>query len=150
MAGLEGYYAVSDNTDVRGLKNYREIKRDLLLTPVEVGATIRLNNIFFDFAKSELRSESVPELNRAAQFLRENPTVVIEIGGHTDDVGSDTDNAALSEARARAVREYLTSQGIAAARLTSKGYGESKPVGPNRTDEGRQLNRRVEFTIVRQ
>lgn len=150
MAGLEGYYAVSDNLDVTGLKSYREIKRDLMLTPIEVGATIRLNNIFFDFAKSELRSESFPELKRAAEFLSENPNVIIEVSGHTDNVGADADNLALSKARAMAVLDYLRSQGIDAARLTSKGYGESKPLATNATDDGRQMNRRVEFTIVRQ
>jgi outer membrane protein OmpA-like peptidoglycan-associated protein len=150
MAGLEGYYAVSDNLDLKGLRTYREIKRDLMLTPIEVGATIRLNNIFFDFAKSELRSESFPELKRAIEFLRENPNVIVEVGGHTDNVGADADNLALSEARARAVLEYLSAQGISPSRLTSKGYGETKPLATNATDDGRQMNRRVEFTIVRQ
>ncbi|HVK40228.1 MAG TPA: OmpA family protein [Candidatus Kapabacteria bacterium] len=150
LAELGGYYAVSDNLDVKGLTGYRELKRDLMLTPVEVGATIRLNNIFFDFAKSELRGESFPELARAIEFLNGNPNVTIEVGGHTDNVGADADNLALSESRARAVLEYLRAQGIDASRLTSRGYGETKPVASNGTDEGRQRNRRVEFTIVRQ
>lgn len=148
MAGLGGYYAVSDNLDVKGLKGYREIKRDLMLTPIEVGATIRLNNIFFDFAKSELRSESVPELKRAAQFLRDNPNVIIEVSGHTDDVGTAEDNLALSKARALAVKTFLASEGIESSRLTSAGYGETKPTSVNTTESGRQANRRVEFTIV--
>jgi outer membrane protein OmpA-like peptidoglycan-associated protein len=148
MGGLEGYYAVSDNLDVKKLSSYREITRDLLLTPIEVGATIRLNNIFFDFAKSELRSESFPELKRAVEFLRDNPGVVIEVSGHTDDVGTDADNLALSEARARAVVEYLRTEGIPEPRMRAKGFGKSKPVARNTTDEGRQMNRRVEFTIV--
>lgn len=150
MAGLDGYYAVSDNLDVKGLTGYREIKRDLLLTPIEVGATIRLNNIFFDFAKSELRSESFPELKRAVAFLNENPNVAVEVSGHTDNVGTEEDNRALSETRAQAVLDYLTREGIPSARLTSKGFGESNPVASNASESGRQMNRRVELKIIRQ
>jgi outer membrane protein OmpA-like peptidoglycan-associated protein len=149
MADEQGYYAVSDNLDVRELKEYREIKRDLYLTPVEVGATIRLNNLFFDFAKADLREESFPELNRATKFLRDNPGIAIEVAGHTDNVGSDEANRKLSDDRARAVMTYLVEQGVQPERIVSKGYGESKPVAANTTEEGRQLNRRVDFTIVR-
>jgi outer membrane protein OmpA-like peptidoglycan-associated protein len=149
MAEQKGFYAVSDNLDLKNLKDYREIRRDLLLTPVEEGATIRLNNIFFDFAESTLRAESQPELNRAAQFLRDNPSIIIEVGGHTDNVGADDSNMQLSENRARVVMEYMVAQGIPAERMTSKGYGESKPIGKNSSEEGRQMNRRVEFTIVK-
>jgi outer membrane protein OmpA-like peptidoglycan-associated protein len=149
MADEQGYYAVSDNLDVKELKEYREIRRDLYLTPIEVGAIIRLNNLFFDFAKADLRTESYPELNRAMNFLNDNPGIAIEVAGHTDNVGSDDANRKLSDDRARAVKEYLIAQGVQPERIVSKGYGESKPVATNNTDEGRQLNRRVDFTIVR-
>jgi outer membrane protein OmpA-like peptidoglycan-associated protein len=149
MADEHGYYAVSDNLDVKELKEYREIRRDLYLTPIEVGATIRLNNLFFDFAKADLRAESYPELNRATKFLNDNPGIAIEVAGHTDNVGSDEANRKLSDDRARAVKEYMIAQGVTPERIVSKGYGESRPVAANTTDEGRQLNRRVDFTIVR-
>jgi outer membrane protein OmpA-like peptidoglycan-associated protein len=149
MAEQKGFYAVSDNLDLKNLKDYREIRRDLLLTPVEQGATIRLNNIFFDFAESTLRAESQPELNRAAQFLRDNPSLIIEVAGHTDNVGADDANLQLSENRARAVMDYMIAQGIPPERMTAKGYGESNPIGRNSSEEGRQMNRRVEFTIVK-
>jgi outer membrane protein OmpA-like peptidoglycan-associated protein len=148
MAELDGYYAVSDNLDVSKLSKYREIKRDLLLAPVEVGTTIRLNNLFFDFARSELRSESFPELNRAARFLKANPSVRVEIAGHTDDIGTDEDNQRLSVARARAVVSYLVRKGIEETRLDPRGYGESRPLAANHDDDGRQMNRRVEFRIL--
>ena len=85
----------------------------------------------------------------AAEFLAENAGVVIEVGGHTDNVGAPADNLALSEARARAVVDYLVSLGIDRSRVSARGYGEAKPVAPTRGDEGRQMNRRVEFTIIR-
>jgi outer membrane protein OmpA-like peptidoglycan-associated protein len=149
LASAKNYLSVSDNLDASNLTDYTEIKRDLYLVPVEVGQTVRLNNIFFDFAKSTLRSESFPELDRIVKFLSENPSVEIEIKGHTDNVGSHEDNLALSNSRASAVMDYLISKTIPAARLKSQGFGETKPVASNDTDEGRQLNRRVEFTIIK-
>ena len=81
--------------------------------------------------------------------MKENPAIVIEMSAHTDAKGSDEYNFKLSDNRARSVMEYIISKGIDASRITSKGYGESKPVATNETDEGRQLNRRVEFTILK-
>jgi outer membrane protein OmpA-like peptidoglycan-associated protein len=145
----ENFYSISENFDVKDLTGYKEIKKDLFLAPVEVGSKIRMNNIFFDLGKSELRPESRPELDRAAEFLRKNPTISIEIGGHTDNVGNVANNLKLSEERAKAVENYLLEKQILAARLRSKGYGKSKPVGKNTSEEGRQLNRRVEFIITK-
>ncbi len=148
LANEKGYLPVSDNFSAKELKEYAEIKRDLYLVPVEVGQTVRLNNIFFDFGKATLREESFPELNRVVKFLNENPNAKINITGHTDNVGSDEENLKLSDARAKAVMDYLISQKIAVTRLQSKGYGETQPVETNDREEGRQLNRRVEFTII--
>lgn len=117
--------------------------------PIEVGKTIQLNNIFFEFNKADLKSESFDELNKVADFLKNNSTVEIEISGHTDNKGSDDYNMTLSQQRAESVVNYLASQGIAENRLTAKGYGESKPVAPNETESGREQNRRVEFTILK-
>ncbi len=109
---------------------------------------IILKNVFFETAKADLRPESVTELNRLKKLLEDNPLLRIQLNGHTDNVGSDTDNLSLSDARARAVYTYLVENGIDALRLSSKGFGETKPIDTNDTDEGRQNNRRTEFEVV--
>lgn len=114
----------------------------------EVEAVISLDGVYFDFDKATLRPEGIVVLNDAAALLKTNDRVVVEIAGHTDSVGSEQYNQALSERRANSVRDYLVSQGITATRLTSRGYGELQPVATNDTDEGRQLNRRVEMIVL--
>ena len=110
---------------------------------------MRLNNVFFDFDKYDLRPESFVELDRVVKLLKENPAIEIEMSAHTDSRGADDYNFKLSDNRAKSVREYIVSKGIDANRITSQGYGETKPVATNDTDEGRQLNRRVEFKILK-
>jgi outer membrane protein OmpA-like peptidoglycan-associated protein len=124
------------------------IERDLYVVPLEVGESIRLNNIFFDFAKATLTKESFHELDRILPYFEKFQNLKIEISGHTDDVGSDEANQKLSEARANSVREYLINQGVRIDKIEAAGYGESIPVATNDTDEGRQLNRRVEFKVL--
>jgi outer membrane protein OmpA-like peptidoglycan-associated protein len=148
LARKPGFYSVGENVDLTKVKTYTELKRDLFLAPIEVGEAIRLNNLFFDFNKSTLRKESFPELERVINLLKENSAMKIEISGHTDNVGSDEVNNKLSNDRATAVKAFLASRGIESERINSKGYGKSTPVAPNNTDEGRQKNRRVEFTIL--
>lgn len=148
-AEADGYVAINDNLDLTKLASYEEQKHDLLLVPIEVGQSVRMNNLFFDFGKATLRSESFPELNRVADLLRSTPAMEVEIQGHTDNIGTDANNQTLSEARAEAVAAYLAARGIDRQRLAVKGYGASKPVTSNDTDAGRQQNRRVEFTITR-
>ena len=147
-AEKEGFLPVNENIDLTKAKEYNEVHRDLILVPVKKGSTVRLNNIFFEFNKATLIPESQSELNRLAQFLRENPEFSIQINGHTDNVGSDEYNQRLSELRAQAVVDYLIAANIPAARLAAKGFGESLPVDSNDAEEGRQRNRRVEFTIM--
>ncbi|MGZ3900221.1 MAG: OmpA family protein [Bacteroidia bacterium] len=149
MAYTEKFISVSDNLDLSSVAEYKEITRDLYLVPLEVGSTIRLNNIFFDVAKATLRPESFPELDRLAGLMTDNGKMQIELSGHTDNVGSDEANMKLSSDRAKTVTDYLVGLGIAAERIQAKGYGETKPLGTNDTEEGRQLNRRVEFTILK-
>lgn len=144
-----GYYALSENMDLTSLAGYQEITRDLYLVPIEKGQVVRLNNIFFETGKAELKSESFPELDRVVKMMTTNASMSIEIGGHTDNVGTEADNQLLSENRAAAVRTYLVNQGVAPDRITSRGYGEGKPVDTNDTDAGRAMNRRVEFTITK-
>lgn len=145
------FIAEGDNIDLtQKTKGFQEIiGKELKLARIEPGAVIRLNNIFFDTGKSELRPESAPELDRLVVNLNENPKMVIEVQGHTDNTGSKEINAKLSQDRADAVREYFISKGIEPDRIGSKGFGEAKPVATNDTDEGRQKNRRVEFVIVK-
>lgn len=124
------------------------VAHDIQMQPIEKGASIRLDNIFFDVASSELVDMSHVELDKLVDLLGKNPSLRVEIGGHTDNVGSEADNQKLSEARAKAVYDYLVEHNIEADRLAYKGYGESRPVADNATDEGRRLNRRTEMTIL--
>ncbi len=109
---------------------------------------VELNNIFFDFNKATLRKESITELRHMTKFMQEYPKIKIEISGHTDSIGTDEANRKLSQERADAVREYLTTHGVHITRVTAKGYGASKPIASNVTEEGRQRNRRTEFRII--
>ena len=150
-ATADHYFAISENLNLDSLikAGYKEIHKDLYLVPIEVGQVVRLNNVFFDFDKWDLRPESFIELNRVVKLLKENPSIEIEMSAHTDSRGSDEYNFKLSDNRARSVMEYIISKGIDPSRITSHGYGETKPVATNDTDEGRQLNRRVEFKILK-
>ena len=107
-----------------------------------------LRNVFFDTGSAELRPESFTELNKLKTFLDDNPTIRIQLNGHTDNVGSDTDNLTLSDNRAKSVFTYLVENGIDKTRMTYKGYGETSPIDSNETDAGRQANRRTEFMII--
>jgi outer membrane protein OmpA-like peptidoglycan-associated protein len=121
--------------------------RDFAL--LKVGMSITLRGIYFDFDKSTIKPESKPALEAAAKMLNENPTINVEIQGHTDSKGSDAYNLRLSEKRAQAVVNYLVQNlGIDVSRLTAKGYGESRPIADNETEDGRAINRRVEFVIL--
>jgi OmpA-OmpF porin, OOP family len=148
-ASANNFISISDNLDLTQVSEYKEITRDLFLAPLETGQVIRINNIFFEFGKAELKSESYSELNRLVKLMEQNSTMEIALGGHTDNVGSEESNLKLSADRAKSVLDYLVSKGIAAGRISSNGYGKSKPVTENETEEGRQMNRRVEFTVVK-
>ena len=151
LAAARGYISVGANLDLKNQKEYSEKSIDLFLTPAQVGEKIILNNIFFDFNKFELKKESYNELNRLAKMLIENHTMQIEIGGYTDNVGSDAYNDGLSEKRADAVVQYLLKKSnVETSRIILKHYGEKNPVADNSTEHGRKLNRRVEFKILAQ
>lgn len=150
-ATADHFFAQSENLNLDSMvkAGYKEIHKDLYLVPVEIGAVVRLNNVFFDFDKWDLRPESFTELDRVVRLLSENPAIEIEMSAHTDSRGNDDYNYRLSDNRAKSVMGYILSKGIDPKRVTSKGYGETKPVAENDTDENRQLNRRVEFKIVK-
>lgn len=147
-AELDGFLSENQNLSTEHRQARETIERNLFLVPVEVGGSIRLNNIFFDFDKATLRSESFAELDRVLPLFERFPNMKIEIAGHTDSKGSDEYNKNLSKARAGAVRDYMIKKGILPDRIIAKGYGESVPVATNDTDEGRQQNRRVEFKVL--
>lgn len=149
-AQIDNMVAVHQFLDLTDLAAYKEIELNLEVVPIENQQTVRLNNIFFDFGEYILLEDSYPELNRVVDLIKNNPDIKIKIMGHTDDVGSVEDNRILSLNRANAVSEYLASQGIDKTRLEVYGYGKSKPIATNKTDEGRQLNRRVEFLIIKE
>ncbi|MCU0345667.1 MAG: OmpA family protein [Saprospiraceae bacterium] len=110
--------------------------------------TYTFRNVNFETGKWALLPPALPELDGLAVFLKENPKVKVEIGGHTDDVGNDTDNQLLSQNRAETVANYLINKGIAAARISFKGYGEAQPIAPNSSATGRLENRRVECRVL--
>jgi outer membrane protein OmpA-like peptidoglycan-associated protein len=150
-ASADKFFAISENLNLDSMvkAGYKEIHKDLYLVPIEIGQVVRLNNVFFDFDKWDLRPESNVELDRVVKLLKENPAIEIELSAHTDSKGSDEYNFRLSDNRTKSCVAYIIANGIPASRIVSKGYGESMPVSENETDEGRQLNRRVEFKITK-
>ncbi len=143
------YPFYSENFQIE--KSYTELSpylKEIRLQPTDVGTVVTLKNVFFDFDKAELKPESYVELDKLVEYLRTN-NIRIEIGGHTDDQGTDEYNDRLSESRAKSVYDYLVSKDIPAARLQYKGYGKRVPVADNSTEEGRATNRRTEFKIIR-
>lgn len=149
LAEKDSFLSENANIDLRQINEYQTLNKDLYLTPIEKEAQITLNNIFFDFDKAMLKPESYPELNRTAEVLKNNPSIKIEIAGHTDNIGSNTYNQNLSERRANSVRQYLVNKGVEGNRLEAKGYGEERPIATNDQEaDGRELNRRVEMKIL--
>lgn len=132
------YSGVTTNTSV-----------NIELQPIEVGTTVTLKNIQFEQGKSELLESSHEELDKLVTLLKENPNMEIQVNGHTDNQGDPNKNLKLSEDRVKTVKQYLISKGIAEKRITGKGFGGSKPIADNRNPETRKLNRRVEFTIIK-
>ncbi len=125
-----------------------KVQSNFQLDRIDVGAKMVLKNIFFETNKATLKEESTAELQRVAGLLLDNPTIRLEISGHTDNVGSYRANQKLSESRAKSVVDYLVQQGVSADRLEYKGYSFNQPIADNSTPEGRAQNRRVEFKVL--
>ncbi len=123
-------------------------KKDIPLQPLEVNASLVLKNILFETNSAKLQPISLAEINRLLQLMSENPTLKVQINGHTDNVGKPADNLKLSASRAKAVVDYLVSKGINQSRLVSKGLAETKPIADNKTEAGRAQNRRTEFVVT--
>lgn len=134
--------------DDDGYDKWQPITMDIALHPIESGERIALRNVFFETGRWEILEGSEYELNAVAELLKQNPSLRIELGGHTDNVGRSEANQKLSEQRAKSVYDYLVGKGIAANRLTYKGYGETQPVATNDTEEGRGENRRTEIKVL--
>jgi len=143
-----GYLFYSQNFSLVGHEAGKPYILAVLLQPIEVGGKVILNNIFFDTNKFDLKPESIAELQKLVDFMNVNPSLKIEISGHTDNVGNDQLNQTLSENRAKAVYQYLVENMIDPTRLQYKGYGKTQPIATNDTDEGRGKNRRTEFKII--
>jgi outer membrane protein OmpA-like peptidoglycan-associated protein len=144
-----GYLFKSLNFNYSDVKDFEPIVVDIALEKVREGSKVVLNNIFFDVDKHELKEKSTVELEKVLRFLGENPNVRIQINGHTDNTGSSDHNRQLSLRRASSVYHYLVDHGIDPSRVKYQGYGADKPVADNSTEEGRQLNRRIDFSIVK-
>lgn len=143
-----GYLFNSDQYFLKNGITDSTAEKNIMLQAIEQNASIVLKNIFFETNRYELSPASLVELDKLVNLLTENPTLKIEISGHTDNVGKAESNLLLSDNRAKAVVDYLVSKKIEAKRLTAKGYGLSKPVADNNTEEGRAQNRRTEMKII--
>jgi outer membrane protein OmpA-like peptidoglycan-associated protein/tetratricopeptide (TPR) repeat protein len=144
----KGYLFYSDNFSLTNKAPDSTYEKNIPLQSIEVNASIVLKNIFFDFNKYDVKTESGVELDIVVQLMNENPTLKIQIGGHTDNIGNAADNLKLSENRAKAVINYLASKGVDPKRLTYKGFGSTQPIAENKTEEGRALNRRTELKVM--
>ena len=157
--------ANSDDMDANGYFSFRSLPQEMVtlkrmevedtelklpsnFTAMEKGATIVLNNILFSSGSADLIPSSYVELNDLAAQLKKQTSIRIKVSGHTDNQGTSSTNMILSEGRAKAVVQYLESQGIASDRMTFEGLGETKPVASNDTEDGRRANRRVEFLVI--
>ena len=143
----EGYLFSNLNFNYESEAISKPVIIDIELDKADAGASIVLNNIFFEYDKYELQEKSMTELDRVVQFLNDNPKVKVEISGHTDNKGSDAYNSQLSQKRAQSVADYLINKGLDAKRFKQIGYGSHKPIKPNDTEQNRQINRRIEFKI---
>lgn len=145
----DGFLDFSDTLDLTDVTASKEIYKEIYLDPLAIGQTLKLSHISFEQSKYDLLPSSFNELDMLVNMLKKNPTMEIELSGHTDNVGNPKLNLQLSENRVKAVRSYLVGKGIDAKRIKGRGYGGSKPVASNAKEETRKLNRRVEFVILK-
>ena len=148
-AEAEGYIAMNEEIDATDTKAYKEEAKDLELVAKEVGKKISLNNLVFDRGKYDLLESSFNELNLLVQYMKENPTMEIEIQGHTDNQGDARANLQLSQNRVNEVKKYVVGQGIDKKRIRAKGFGGARPLYSNAKEETRKMNRRVDFVILK-
>lgn len=143
-----GYMGLFEKVDLTGQAG-QSVEMNFKLQPVAVGISINLRSVLFKQSSSEMLPESFDELDMVFEFLKTNPSVEIELGGHTDNSGKASLNLKLSRQRVARVKNYLTERGIESSRIKGVGYGETRPIASNRTDGGRRVNRRVEFKVIK-
>lgn len=144
----DGYLFYSQHISLENVTQGAPFEVNIGLKKIQIGEKIVLNNVFFDSEKHDLKNESIAELDNVLKLLQKNATLKIEIGGHTDNTGTETKNKELSEKRAQSVYNYLAEKGIESTRMSFKGYASSKPVADNNTDEGKAKNRRTELVVT--
>jgi len=144
----KGYLFYSEHFNLPIGSRTEPFKKLIELSPIKVGESVVLRNVFFDTDSDKLSPASKAEMSELLSFLNKNYRLKIELGGHTDDQGSKAHNLNLSEQRAESVKKYLVDQGIPADRLSAKGYGAASPIADNSSEEGRAQNRRTEFTVT--
>lgn len=144
---IDGYLPISENVDLTNQRESKSFTNDMILVPIQEKAEIVLNNVFFNFDSYALLAKSKSELDRMASVMKENAKIEVSIIGHTDDIGTEAYNLALSKKRAKSVVDYLVANGVDKSRLTFVGKGESIPAVPNDTPENRAKNRRVNFKV---
>jgi outer membrane protein OmpA-like peptidoglycan-associated protein len=143
--GYFGHFAKINLTELK----LRELEINIKLRPISIGISVNLPSVLFKQSTFELLPESNDELDMVVAFLKYNPTVEIELEGHTDDAGGKEANLKLSQERVDVVKNYITASGISAKRVKGIGYGGANPITTNRNEEGRRQNRRVEFKVVK-
>jgi outer membrane protein OmpA-like peptidoglycan-associated protein len=144
----KGYLFYSENFSLAKNAPDSVYQIDIALQPIEANASVILKNVFFDTKQTQLKSESITELDNIVMLMNDNPKLKIQIGGHTDNVGKPADNLKLSLGRAVAVVNFLLGKGIKNERMSFKGFGETKPIADNKTEQGRSVNRRTELSVI--
>lgn len=144
----KGYLFYSENYDMSGTAPDSVFTADIPMEPIEANAKVILKNVFFDTKKTDLKPESITELDNVVRLMNENPNMKIQIRGYTDNVGKPADNLILSQGRAVSVVNYLLNKGVKKERLSYKGFGETNPIATNDTEQGKALNRRTELSVV--
>lgn len=144
----KGYLFYSQNYDMNHVSSDSVFHVDIPLEPIAANAKVILKNVFFDTKKTDLKPESISELDDVVRLMNENPNMKILISGFTDNVGTKADNLKLSTGRAVSVVNYLLAKRVNNSRLSFKGFGEAKPIATNETEQGRALNRRTEMSVV--
>jgi outer membrane protein OmpA-like peptidoglycan-associated protein len=147
-ATAPGYLLKSLSFDYSAPQKFNPLTLDIYLDPAKSGRSAVLNNLFFDSNQATIKPRSRTELDRLVEFLRQDPSLRVEVAGHTDNVGTPAANLSLSQRRAQAVLSYLSAHGVPATRLRAKGYGETKPLAANDSEAHRAQNRRIELRIL--
>ncbi|HCW05978.1 MAG TPA: hypothetical protein DGG95_01285, partial [Cytophagales bacterium] len=143
-----GYVNFSDHANLQEF-DLKTLQMNFKLQPIEVGTVVAMKNVLFYVGTTKLLEESFPELNGVVTFLNDNPKIEIELQGHTDNRGDSKKNMVLSQQRVDVIKKYLVSKGISGKRIQGKGYGDTRPLTTNNSEEARKLNRRVEFVILK-